>query len=72
MITPIRRPAHRDLLDWEKEFNKAVYRIRYVVERTIANLKTLENHPYRLQAPLGNLCPDDLSRRRTAFLAERL
>lgn len=21
MITPIRKPAHRDLLDWEKEFN---------------------------------------------------
>jgi DDE superfamily endonuclease/Helix-turn-helix of DDE superfamily endonuclease len=40
MITPIRKPAHRDLLDWEKEFNKAVNRIRYVVERAIANLKT--------------------------------
>jgi hypothetical protein len=40
MITPIRKPAHRDLLDWEKEFNKAVNRIRYVVERAIANFKT--------------------------------
>jgi hypothetical protein len=40
MITPIRKPAHRDLLDWEKEFNAAVNRIRYVVERAIANFKT--------------------------------
>jgi hypothetical protein len=40
MITPIRKPAHRDLLDWEKEFNTAVNKIRYVVERAIANLKT--------------------------------
>jgi hypothetical protein len=40
MITPIRKPAHRDLLDWEKEFNTAVNRIRYLIERTIANVKT--------------------------------
>jgi DDE superfamily endonuclease/Helix-turn-helix of DDE superfamily endonuclease len=40
MITPIRKPAHRDLLDWEKEFNTAVNRIRYVVEQAIANFKT--------------------------------
>jgi hypothetical protein len=40
MITPIRKPAHRGLLDWEKEFNTAVNRIRYVVERAIANFKT--------------------------------
>jgi DDE superfamily endonuclease len=40
MITPIRKPACRDVLDWEKEFNTAVNRIRYLIERTIANLKT--------------------------------
>lgn len=40
MLTPIRKPEHRDLLDWEKEFNKSVGRIRYLVERAIANLKT--------------------------------
>jgi hypothetical protein len=40
MITPIRKPACRDLLDWEKEFNTAVNRIRYLIERTIANFKT--------------------------------
>jgi hypothetical protein len=40
MITPIRKPPYRGLLDWEKDFNTAVNRIRYVVERAIANLKT--------------------------------
>ena len=40
MITPIRKPAHRELLDWEKEFNKQVNKIRYVIERAIANFKT--------------------------------
>lgn len=40
MLTPIRKPQFRDLLDWEKEFNKAVNQIRYLIERAIANLKT--------------------------------
>jgi DDE superfamily endonuclease len=40
MITPIRKPPWRKLLDWEKEFNTQVNRIRYLIERTIANFKT--------------------------------
>ena len=40
MITPIRKPAYRKLLDWEKEFNKQVNKIRYVIEQAIANFKT--------------------------------
>jgi hypothetical protein len=40
MLTPIRKPPHRELLDWEKEFNTAVNKIRYRIERTIANVKT--------------------------------
>ena len=40
MLTPIRKPEHRDLLDWEKEFSKQVNKIRYLIERAIANLKT--------------------------------
>jgi hypothetical protein len=40
MITPIRKPADRDLLDWEKEFNTQVNKIRYVIEQVIANFKT--------------------------------
>jgi hypothetical protein len=40
MITPIKKPSYRDLLDWEKDFNTAVNKIRYLIEQTIANLKT--------------------------------
>jgi len=40
MITPIKKPPHRDLLDWEKEFNTAINRIRWKTEQTIAKLKT--------------------------------
>jgi hypothetical protein len=39
MITPIRKPA-RSLLNWENEFNTGVNKIRYQIERTIANPKT--------------------------------
>ena len=40
MITPIKKPAHRGLLDWEKEINTQVNKIRYVAEQVIANFKT--------------------------------
>ena len=40
MITPIRKPQFRELLAWEKEFNKQVNKIRAVVERVIADFKT--------------------------------
>jgi DDE superfamily endonuclease/Helix-turn-helix of DDE superfamily endonuclease len=40
MITPIKKPECRDLLDWEKEFNAQVNKIRYVIEQVIANFKT--------------------------------
>jgi hypothetical protein len=40
MITPIKKPQCRDLLDWEKEFNRQVNKIRYVIEQVIANFKT--------------------------------
>jgi DDE superfamily endonuclease/EcoEI R protein len=40
MITPIKNPAGRELLDWEKEFNKQINKIRYVIEQVIANFKT--------------------------------
>ena len=33
MITPIRKPVDRELLDWEKEHNTAVNRIRWMIER---------------------------------------
>lgn len=39
MITPIKKPAHRDLLNWEKQFNKQVNTIRATIERVISHLK---------------------------------
>ncbi|MGH3518801.1 MAG: transposase family protein [Haloechinothrix sp.] len=38
--TPFRAPAGGQLLDWQKEFNTAINKIRYVIERAIANFKT--------------------------------
>lgn len=40
MITPIKKPIYRDLLDWEIEFNTQINKIRWVVEQAIADLKT--------------------------------
>lgn len=40
MLTPIRKPACRELLDWEKEFNQQINKIRSIIERVIADLKT--------------------------------
>lgn len=37
--TPFRTPAGGELLDWPKEFNTAITRIRYVIERAIANFR---------------------------------
>ncbi|HZC01772.1 MAG TPA: transposase family protein [Gammaproteobacteria bacterium] len=40
MLTPIKKPTYRDLLDWEKEFNTQINKIRYIIEQVIANFKT--------------------------------
>lgn len=40
MITPYRKPPGRELLDWQIEFNTQINKIRYVIERVIANFKT--------------------------------
>jgi hypothetical protein len=40
MLTPIKKPIHRDLVDGEKQFNKQINKIRYVIEQVIANFKT--------------------------------
>ena len=40
MLTPFRKPPGGQLLEWQKEFNTEVNKIRYLIERTIANLKT--------------------------------
>jgi DDE superfamily endonuclease/Helix-turn-helix of DDE superfamily endonuclease len=40
MITPVKKSPGADLSDDRKNFNTAVNRIRYVIERAIAHLKT--------------------------------
>ena len=40
MITPFKKPPGGELLDWQKEFNTQVNKLRYVIEQVIANFKT--------------------------------
>jgi hypothetical protein len=41
MVTPIKKTSKKvKLLDWQKTFNTAINKIRAVIERIIANLKT--------------------------------
>ena len=40
MITPARKPTHGELTDTDKRNNTAINRVRYLIERVIANLKT--------------------------------
>lgn len=53
MITPIKKPQGRDLLDWEKEFNKQVNKIRATIERVIANFKTWRIMHTDYRRPIG-------------------
>jgi hypothetical protein len=40
MLTPIKKPIGRNLLDWEKEFNMQINKIHAVDEQAIANFKS--------------------------------
>ena len=40
MITPVKKPAHGELTNTDKRNNTTINRIRYLIERVIANLKT--------------------------------
>src|SRR5205823_12063374 len=40
ITTPVRKPPGGKLLDWQEELNTDINRIRYVIERAIANFKT--------------------------------
>jgi hypothetical protein len=49
MITPFRKPAGRELLDWQKEFNTGVNKIRWMIEQVISHFKnwTIMHTDYR-------------------------
>ncbi|MEU6585494.1 transposase family protein [Nocardia sp. NPDC046763] len=53
MLTPIRKPPGRELLDWEKQFNATVNTVRAAVERAIANLKTWRILHTDYRRPIG-------------------
>ena len=39
MITPFKKPVGGELLDWQKEFNTEVNKIRWVIEQVISHFK---------------------------------
>ncbi len=53
MITPIKKPADGELLDWQKEFNAQVNKIRWMIEQVISHFKNwrIMNTDYR--RPIG-------------------
>ncbi|WP_226358213.1 transposase family protein [Pseudonocardia sp. ICBG601] len=40
MLTPFKKQPGRELLDWQKTFNKSLNRTRATIERVIAHIKT--------------------------------
>src|SRR2546430_15029866 len=64
MLTAFRKPEGGELPDWQKEFNKQINQIRYVIEQVIANFKTwrimhtdyrrpIETFPTTISAVIG-------------------
>jgi len=53
MITPYRKPAGGELLDWQKEYNSQVNKVRWMIEQVISHFKnwTIMHTDYR--RPLG-------------------
>ena len=38
-VTPFRKPAGGELLDWQEEFNTEVNKIRWMIEQVISHFK---------------------------------
>jgi len=51
MIPPHKKPPNGELSEAAEEANKRINRIRQVVERTIAHIKSWRIHPRRLRRP---------------------
>ena len=45
LITPIKKPVDRELHDSEKEFNKKINTIRYIIEQTHCAIENLAHPP---------------------------
>ena len=68
MITPHKKPPNGELSEAAKEANKSINRIRQVVERTIAHIKSWRIHPHRLPAPPAHIRADHHRRTLTLHL----
>jgi DDE superfamily endonuclease len=60
MITPFRKPAGGELLDWQKEYNSQINKFRYVIEQVIANFKTWRIMHTDYRRPIGTF-PETIS-----------
>ena len=70
MVTHKKPPRGR-LLDWQKTFNSAINKTRAVIEQVVSHVKNWRILP-PTPAPTRHVPDNDLSRRRTPFLAEWL
>jgi hypothetical protein len=53
MITPFKKPPGGRLMDWQKEFNTQVNKIRWVIEQVIGNFKTWRIMHTDYRGPIG-------------------
>jgi hypothetical protein len=68
ITTPYHKPAAGELLDWQKEFNTSINKIRYVIERAIAHFKTWRMHVHRLPQTRAHLRHNPQRHPRTPLL----
>ncbi len=62
MITPFRKPAGGELLDWQKEYNSEVNKIRWMIEQVISHFKNwtimhIEGYSGRRDVTRSLSCP---------------
>jgi hypothetical protein len=60
MITPLKKPAGRELVDWQKEFNSQVNKIRWVIEQKISHFKTWQSMNTDYRRPIDSF-PEAIS-----------
>jgi hypothetical protein len=53
MITPFKKPAGGELLEWQKEYNTQVNKFRWVIEQVIGNFKTWRIMHTDYRRPIG-------------------
>lgn len=53
MITPFKKPAGGELLDWQKEFNTQVNKIRWMIEQVISHFKNWRIMHTDYRRPIG-------------------